>query len=211
MITGAQQTSTQATPDSEDGQGTPAATPYAAPSISAPRGGGAIRGIGEKFAANPVTGTGSMTVPVPTSPGSVRLRPRAVALLRLRSGKRRLRLGWSLSLPNVDAQDGQGPAAVLGRRGIGRLRTVRRRGPRSRPRAARAGSHRRHQDIPDPALPAARRRTLRPHRALDGHGLGRDPLALDHARQRHDACTATATTPGSPSPAPRTHSGSSAG
>ena len=40
-----------------------------APSISLPKGGGAIRGIGEKFAANPVTGTGSMTVPIATSPG----------------------------------------------------------------------------------------------------------------------------------------------
>jgi hypothetical protein len=40
-----------------------------APSISLPRGGGAIRGIGEKFAANPVTGTGSMTVPIAVSPG----------------------------------------------------------------------------------------------------------------------------------------------
>ena len=29
-----------------------------APSISLPKGGGAIKGIGEKFAANPVTGTG---------------------------------------------------------------------------------------------------------------------------------------------------------
>lgn len=37
------------------------------PSISLPKGGGAIRGIGEKFAAN--TGTGSMTVPIATSPG----------------------------------------------------------------------------------------------------------------------------------------------
>ena len=40
-----------------------------APSISLPKGGGAIRGIGEKFAANPVTGTGSMSVPIATSPG----------------------------------------------------------------------------------------------------------------------------------------------
>ena len=40
-----------------------------APSISLPKGGGAIRGMGEKFAANPVTGTGSMTVPIATSPG----------------------------------------------------------------------------------------------------------------------------------------------
>lgn len=39
------------------------------PAISLPKGGGAIRVIGEKFTANPVTGTGSMTVPVATSPG----------------------------------------------------------------------------------------------------------------------------------------------
>jgi hypothetical protein len=39
------------------------------PSISLPKGGGAIRGIGEKFAANPVTGTGSLSVPIATSPG----------------------------------------------------------------------------------------------------------------------------------------------
>jgi hypothetical protein len=43
--------------------------PFAAPSISLPKGGGAIRGMGEKFAANPVTGTGSMSVPIATSPG----------------------------------------------------------------------------------------------------------------------------------------------
>jgi hypothetical protein len=40
-----------------------------APSLLLPKGGGAIRGIGEKFAANPVTGTGSMSVPIYTSPG----------------------------------------------------------------------------------------------------------------------------------------------
>jgi hypothetical protein len=39
------------------------------PSISLPKGGGAIRRICDKFAANPVTGTGSMTVPLYTSPG----------------------------------------------------------------------------------------------------------------------------------------------
>ncbi|OHV73959.1 hypothetical protein BCD48_32985 [Pseudofrankia sp. BMG5.36] len=40
---------------------------FGAPGISLPKGGGAIRGIGEKFGANPAAGTGSMTVPV--SPG----------------------------------------------------------------------------------------------------------------------------------------------
>jgi hypothetical protein len=35
-----------------------------APLTSLPKGGGAINGIAEKFAANPVTGTGSLSVPV---------------------------------------------------------------------------------------------------------------------------------------------------
>lgn len=39
------------------------------PSISLPKGGGAIRGIDEKFSVNPVTGTGSLSVPIFTSPG----------------------------------------------------------------------------------------------------------------------------------------------
>jgi hypothetical protein len=38
-----------------------------APTISLPKGGGAVRGMGEKFAANPVTGPGSMSVSIATS------------------------------------------------------------------------------------------------------------------------------------------------
>ena len=37
------------------------------PVISLPKGGGAIWGIGEKFATNPVTGIGSMTILIATS------------------------------------------------------------------------------------------------------------------------------------------------
>jgi hypothetical protein len=35
-----------------------------------------FRGMGEKFAANPVTGTGSMTAPIATSPGRSGFGPR---------------------------------------------------------------------------------------------------------------------------------------
>jgi hypothetical protein len=41
----------------------------AAPQLNLPKGGGAIRGIGEKFTANAVTGTGSLSVPIYTSSG----------------------------------------------------------------------------------------------------------------------------------------------
>jgi hypothetical protein len=55
-------------PKRADDKETAAQSGPSLPSLSLPKGGGAIRGIGEKFAANPVTGTGSMTVPVYTSP-----------------------------------------------------------------------------------------------------------------------------------------------
>ena len=52
------------------GAGPPARGPeftLSAPAIALPKGGGAIRGIGEKLAANLVTGW--MSVPIATSPG----------------------------------------------------------------------------------------------------------------------------------------------
>jgi len=55
--------------DSNEKDTSKAAGQMSPPSITLPKGGGAIHGRGEKFAANPVTGTGSMTVPIATSPG----------------------------------------------------------------------------------------------------------------------------------------------
>lgn len=55
--------------DSQTANSDTSQAPVAAPTLSLPKGGGAIRGIGEKFGTNPVTGTGSMTVPIATSPG----------------------------------------------------------------------------------------------------------------------------------------------
>ena len=39
------------------------------PQVSLPKGGGAIRSMGEKFSVNAVTGTSSLTVPITLSPG----------------------------------------------------------------------------------------------------------------------------------------------
>ena len=52
-----------------DASDQPSSGPPAVPTVSLPKGGGAIRGIGEKFAANPVSGTGSMSVPIAVSAG----------------------------------------------------------------------------------------------------------------------------------------------
>ena len=39
------------------------------PRVTLPKGGGAIRGIGEKFSVNPATGTGLLHILLPLSPG----------------------------------------------------------------------------------------------------------------------------------------------
>jgi len=47
----------------------PAIHPISAPAISLPKGGGAIRSIRERFAANPVNDSCSLTIPIAPSPG----------------------------------------------------------------------------------------------------------------------------------------------
>ena len=83
-------------------------TAFAAPSISLPKGGGAIRGIGEKFAANPVTGTGSMTVPLPVSPGRSGFGPQLSLSYDSGSGNGPFGFGWSLSLPAITRKTEKG-------------------------------------------------------------------------------------------------------
>jgi hypothetical protein len=73
----------------------------AARSISLPKGGGAIRGIGEKFATNPVTATGSMTVPIATSPGRSGFGLNYRTPYVSGSGSGPFGLGWHLSLPSI--------------------------------------------------------------------------------------------------------------
>src|SRR5262245_40091233 len=78
------------------------------PSLSLPKGGGAIRGIGEKFAANPVTGTGSMTVPLALSPGRSGFRPQLALTYDSGAGNGPFGLGWSLSLPVITRKTDKG-------------------------------------------------------------------------------------------------------
>ena len=78
------------------------------PAINLPKGGGAIRGIGEKFAANPVTGTGSMTVPIATSPGRSGFGPQLSLSYDSGSGNGPFGFGWSLSLPSITRKTDKG-------------------------------------------------------------------------------------------------------
>src|SRR6516165_7014816 len=79
-----------------------------APQITLPKGGGAISGIGEKFAANPVTGTGSMTVPIFTSPGRSGFGPQLSLSYDSGAGNGPFGFGWSLSLPSITRKTDKG-------------------------------------------------------------------------------------------------------
>ncbi|MBP1990486.1 SpvB/TcaC N-terminal domain-containing protein [Paenibacillus eucommiae] len=74
---------------------------FASPTLSLPKGGGAIRGIAEKFAVNPATGTASMTVPLPVSPGRGGFGPELALSYDSGSGNGPFGFGWSLSLPAI--------------------------------------------------------------------------------------------------------------
>src|SRR5260221_9253584 len=76
------------------------------PGITLPKGGGAIRGIGEKFAANPVTGTASMTLPIVAS--ASRFGPAVSLSYDSGAGNGPFGFGWSLSLPSVARKTDKG-------------------------------------------------------------------------------------------------------
>jgi hypothetical protein len=79
-----------------------------APQLALPKGGGAIRGIGEKFTANPVTGTGSMTVPINTSPGRSGFGPQLSLSYDSGSGNGPFGFGGSLALPAITRKTDKG-------------------------------------------------------------------------------------------------------
>src|SRR5215469_3287572 len=80
----------------------------AAPQVSLPKGGGALHCIGEKFAANPVTGTSNMTVPIAVSPGRSGFGPQLALSYDSGSGNGPFGLGWDLSLPATTRRTDKG-------------------------------------------------------------------------------------------------------
>ena len=81
---------------------------FSAPQISLPKGGGAIRGIDEKFTVNPVTGTGSLSVPVAVSPGRSGFGPQLSLNYDSGSGNGIFGMGWSLSMPSITRRTDKG-------------------------------------------------------------------------------------------------------
>ena len=78
------------------------------PSISLPKGGGAIRDLGEKFTANPVTGTSSISVPIYVSPGRSGFSPQLNLSYDSGAGNGWFGLGWNLALPSITRKTDKG-------------------------------------------------------------------------------------------------------
>lgn len=94
--------------NSPQGQDSPQRDFVTAPSIALPKGGGAIKGMGEKFSANPVTGTGSMSVPIETSPSRSGFNPTLSLSYDSGVGNNVFGLGWSLSLAAITRKTDKG-------------------------------------------------------------------------------------------------------
>jgi hypothetical protein len=76
--------------------------------VELPKGGGAIRGIGEKFSVNPVTGTGSLSLPIFTTPGRSGLSLQLSLSYDSGGGNGAFGLGWNLSVPSVSRKTDKG-------------------------------------------------------------------------------------------------------
>ncbi len=95
-----------------DASTTKASAPEGGPphiaSLSLPKGGGAIRGIGEKFAVNSVSGTGSFTLPIYTSPGRAGFGPSLSLAYSSGGGNTAFGFGWALALPAITRKTDKG-------------------------------------------------------------------------------------------------------
>lgn len=77
------------------------------PAIELPRGGGAIKGIEEKFQVNAVTGTSSLGVPIPTSPNRRGFTPALALTYDSGGGNGPFGLGWEVAIPAVTRKTDQ--------------------------------------------------------------------------------------------------------
>src|SRR5438046_4660018 len=101
-------TTSSAAASAEKNDSSRSTSPFSAPSISLPKGGGAIHGIGEKFAMNPVTGTASFSVPIFASPGRSGFGPKLTLSYDSGAGNGPFGLGWHLGIPSITRKTSKG-------------------------------------------------------------------------------------------------------
>lgn len=76
--------------------------------IQLPKGGGAIRSIGEKFQNNPFTGSGTLTVPITISPGREDLTPQLQLTYNSGSGNGPFGVDWNLGVASITRKTDKG-------------------------------------------------------------------------------------------------------
>ena len=76
--------------------------------ISLPQGGGALRGMGEKFAPDLQTGTGNFTVPIAVPAGRRGLEPKLDLAYSTGSGNGFFGLGWNVAMPGISRKASRG-------------------------------------------------------------------------------------------------------
>lgn len=82
-------------------------TEFNTPQINVPKGGGAIRGIGESFSPNGFSGTSSFSIPIPVSPCRS-FEPRLAVQYSSAAGNGPFGLGFSLSIPAISCATNKG-------------------------------------------------------------------------------------------------------
>ncbi|MCC6282066.1 MAG: VCBS repeat-containing protein, partial [Saprospiraceae bacterium] len=71
------------------------------PQISLPKGGGAIKGIDEKFEVNAANGTSSFSIPLPLSPNRNGFTPSLTLSYNSGTGNSLFGIGWDLGMPAI--------------------------------------------------------------------------------------------------------------
>jgi RHS repeat-associated protein len=93
---------------SSETSGVERSTPFSAPVVALPKGGGAIQGIGEKFSVNPANGTSSFDLPIFTSHGRSGFYPKLSLNYDSGSGNSVFGFGWHLSVPSITRKTDKG-------------------------------------------------------------------------------------------------------
>jgi RHS repeat-associated protein len=76
--------------------------------ISLPKGGGALKGIGETFSPDLFTGTGHINVPISLPPGRNGTQPQLNLSYSTAGGNSPFGLGWGMGVPEISRQTGGG-------------------------------------------------------------------------------------------------------
>jgi hypothetical protein len=84
------------------------ASAFAAPHLALPKGGGALRGTGETFAANLATGTGALTLPIPLSLGRSGSGPQLSLSYGSADSNGPFGFGWRLGLAEITRRTDKG-------------------------------------------------------------------------------------------------------